>query len=466
MKLSDALRIEQPQSIAFVGAGGKTTALFNLARQLPPPVIVTTTTHLAKWQIVLADKHIQISPEDDITDHLHVDLNGVLLITGSEIQDERMSGLDFNTLEHLYGFTCDSNISLLIEADGSKQRPLKAPAEHEPVIPDFVDKVVVMAGLSALDQPLSEAWVHRPERFATLSGLPINESLSIDAIVSVLTNQNGGLKGIPKDAEVIALLNQADTPELLSKAKVLSSRILPYFQSVIIASLNNLNRSLDGQEHNDEDPMENEFVGKKGVISVIEQVAGIILAAGSSSRLGTPKQLLNWQGITFIAQAISNAQESRLSPIVVVIGAFSEKIEKVIKNKAVNIVNNAEWFLGQSTSIRAGLNELPQGIGAVVFLLVDQPQISPLLINKLIDTHANSLSSIVMPIVDGKRGNPVLFDQRTFPDLLSLEGDIGGRKLFSQYNPEWVEWFDTSVLTDVDTTDDYDQLIGLMDKDP
>ncbi len=463
MKLSEALRIEQPQSIAFVGAGGKTTALFNLARQLPPPVIVTTTTHLAKWQIVLADQHIQISPEDDITDHLLVDLSGVLLITGSELQDERMSGLDFHTLEHLYGFASDANISLLIEADGSKQRPLKAPAEHEPVIPDFVDKVVVVAGLSALDQPLSEAWVHRPEKFAGLSGLAINESISLDAIVSVLTNQKGGLKGIPKDADVTVLLNQADTPELLSKAKFLSSLLLPYYQSVIIASLKNSNQYINGQAYDDEHQIDNRFVGGEGVISVIEQVAGIILAAGRSSRIGTPKQLLNWQGRTFIEQAILNAQESRLSPVVVVIGAFSEKIEKVIINQAVNIVINEEWSLGQSTSIRAGLNKLPQGIGAVVFLLVDQPHISPLLINKLIDTHASSLSSIVVPIIDGKRGNPVLFDQRTFPDLRMLEGDIGGRKLFSQYHPEWVEWFDTSVLTDVDTIDDYDQLIERMD---
>ncbi len=463
MKLSEALRIEQPQSIAFVGAGGKTTALFNLARQLPPPVIVTTTTHLAKWQIVLADQHIQISPEDDITDHLLVDLSGVLLITGSELQDERMSGLDFHTLEHLYGFASDANISLLIEADGSKQRPLKAPAEHEPVIPDFVDKVVVVAGLSALDQPLSEAWVHRPEKFAGLSGLAINESISLDAIVSVLTNQKGGLKGIPKDADVTVLLNQADTPELLSKAKFLSSLLLPYYQSVIIASLKNSNQYINGQAYDDEHQIDNRFVGGEGVISVIEQVAGIILAAGRSSRIGTPKQLLNWQGRTFIEQAILNAQESRLSPVVVVIGAFSEKIEKVIINQAVNIVINEEWSLGQSTSIRAGLNELPQGVGAVVFLLVDQPHISPLLINKLIDTHANSLSSIVVPIIDGKRGNPVLFDQRTFSSLRMLKGDIGGRKLFSQYHPEWVEWFDTSVLTDVDTTDDYDQLIERMD---
>jgi molybdenum cofactor cytidylyltransferase len=443
MNLSDALRIEQPQSIAFVGAGGKTTALFNLARQLPAPVIVTTTTHLAKWQIVLADKHLPISPDDDIMNHLNVNLGGVLLITGPELRDKRLSGLDLNTLEHLYTFTCKSNISLLIEADGSMLRPLKAPAEHEPAIPGFVDKVVVVAGLSALDQPLSEAWVHRPERFAGLSGLAINESISLDALASVLTNQEGGLKGVPNDADVTTLLNQADTPELLSKAKYLSSLLLPYYQSVIIASLKNPNQSINRQAQDDEHQMDNGYFGKEGVISVIEQVAGIILAAGSSSRLGTPKQLLYWQGRTFIEQAILNAQESRLSPIVVVIGAFSEKIEKFITNKAVNIVINEEWSLGQSASIRAGVNELPQGIGAVVFLLVDQPHISPLLINKLIDTHANSLSSIVVPIIDGKRGNPVLFDQRTFPDLRMLEGDIGGRKLFSKYHPEWVEWFDT-----------------------
>ena len=102
-----------------------------------------------------------------------------------------------------------NELPLLVEADGSRRLPLKAPAPHEPVIPEWVNTVVVVAGLSGLGKLLDPAWVHRPEIFAHLSGLELNAPVTSDGLINVLTHPQGGLKDIPYGARRVALLNQA-----------------------------------------------------------------------------------------------------------------------------------------------------------------------------------------------------------------------------------------------------------------
>ena len=213
MQLIRALRLSQTSCIAIVGAGGKTTALFQIARQFNGPVILTATTHLGGWQIPLADQHIIASSPDDLAG---IRFNGVTLVTGPFRQDNRTEGVDKDILFWLRAETKKLNIPLLIEADGSRQRPLKAPTVHEPAIPDFVDSVLVVAGLSGLGKPLTDETVHRPEIFAELSGLKINETITSEALIRVLIHPNGGLKSIPPQTRRMVLLNQADTPELQS----------------------------------------------------------------------------------------------------------------------------------------------------------------------------------------------------------------------------------------------------------
>jgi molybdenum cofactor cytidylyltransferase len=83
------------------------------------------------------------------------------------------------------------------------------------------------------------------------------------------------------------------------------------------------------------------------------------------------------------------------------------------------------------------------------------------LLRSLVDLHASTLAPLAAPMVDGRRANPVLFDRRTFPDLLALEGDTGGRSLFSKYQPVWLPWLDSSLVLDVDTQEDYERLLAL-----
>jgi molybdenum cofactor cytidylyltransferase len=471
LNLIRALRVECSSRIAFVGAGGKTTALFQLARELInekaiTTVVVTGTSHLGAWQIPLADLHIVAESTASLEENKYR-LQGVVLVTG-ELGGDRTKPLNEETLNWLHQYCDKHSIPLLIEADGSRQKPLKAWSAHEPPIPSFVDQVVQVVGLTGLQQSLTDQYVHRPEIFSARSGLTIGERVTTDALISVLKHPKGGLKNIPAHAHRTILLNQADTPELQAIAHGLVQPLISIFHSVIICSLQ-----------------------QETVFAVHEPVAGIVLAAGESARFGNTKQLLDWKGEPFVRAVALTALEAGLSPVIVVTGANAEKVELVLENLNVIIVRNEDWKSGQGSSIKAGVSSLtspPPGlpqirhgdfgfqeipsvgfgggarraeeVGAAVFLLTDQPQITTSILRALVQRHAESLSPVVAPMVMDQRANPVLFDRETFVDLVTLEGDVGGRAIFHKHRVEYLPWHDDRLLLDVDTPEMYERLIA------
>jgi len=179
-----ALRAETSPCIAFVGAGGKTTAMFQLARSLPAPVIVTATSHLGAWQVELADHHI-VSDSPGPLEELEHGLQGVILVTGG-LDGDRTRPVDEELPAWLHEYCGYHAIPLLVEADGSRQKPLKAWADHEPAIPAFADQVVQVVGLSALGKPLQEQDVQRVEIFSRRSGLHPGGTITSDAILKTL----------------------------------------------------------------------------------------------------------------------------------------------------------------------------------------------------------------------------------------------------------------------------------------
>ena len=468
ISLAQALRymgvsavFKRPPRLAFVGAGGKTTAMFTLARALieggTEAVFVTTSTHLGVEQAKLSDRHLRI---DKVTELPSSAPKGVTLFTGQEVADGRLAGLDDEVLSVLKERSESENVALLIEADGSRMRPLKAPAGHEPAIPGFVDTVVVVAGLTGLGKPLSVDWVHRPERFAELAGLRVGEVITIQALAKVLTHPLGGLKGIPAEARRILLLNQGYTVDLQAAGKEIAEQCLEAFQSVIMAAVTlDLTPSLSpaGRGEKTITP-----VAFPLIVSVYEPNAIILLAAGASSRFGSPKQLIDWRGKPLVRHVAELALASGCGLVRVVVGAFSEQVRRALAGLPVEIVENPEWQEGQAASVRTGTRELPTDIGAALFLLVDQPQVPVELLQGLFDLHAQTLAPLTAPQCQGRRANPALFDRVTFPDLLALKGDIGGRALFAspeKFPAAWLPWEDETLLWDVDTEEDYKKLI-------
>lgn len=433
--LRRALRLGATAQVAFVGAGGKTTAMFRAARQFETPVLVTTSTHLSVEQVALGDQHVILSSVADIQKLKPETLPQVTVVTGPKNPEQRMTAVPSELLVALGQFARQHDYPLLIEADGARRLALKAPADHEPPIPAFVDTVVVVAGLSALGQPVETA-THRPQHFAEVSGLSVADPVSEEAVTRMLIHPMGGLKNVPATAQRVALLNQADSPNLQATARRMAEPLLTKYDSVVVSSLRN------GQ-----------------AIGVHERIAGILLAAGASERLGRPKQLLDWHGKPFVRQVAETALAAGLSPVVVVTGADAEKIEQGVSDLEVKIVRNPQWRAGQSSSVKAGLVALGERVGGALFLVVDQPQLPVALIKALQEEHAASLAPIVATMVGGRRSNPVLFDRNTFPDFDSIEGDVGGRAIFAKHPVSWVPWLDISLAIDVDTMEDYLRLL-------
>jgi len=235
--LKTALGLGEIPRVAFVGSGGKTTALFQLANEYTSPVIVTATSRLEIFQTKLADHHFQFDESQGWNCSIPLSLSGVTLFSGTKSM-RSVSGLKENPLQEVLSLADKASIPLLIEADGSRRHPLKAPDEHEPPIPKFVDTVVVVAGLSALGKPCTADWVHRPEVYSKRAGLQLGDPISMAAMKNVLCHPHGGLKNIPGHARKIALLNQADTPDLCEIAEQLSHRLLASFDRVVVSALN------------------------------------------------------------------------------------------------------------------------------------------------------------------------------------------------------------------------------------
>ena len=429
-------RSSSAQIYAFVGAGGKTTAIFQLAREMfrasSAPVFVTATTHLGIWQTSNADQHISVTDTKTLET---LELKGVMLFTG-KAGTERTDPVNEEVLNWLRAAAKENHIPLLIEADGSRQLSLKAPAAHEPPIPNFSDIVVCVAGLSALGKPIHEA-THRPEIFSALTGLELNQPISPESIVHMLTHPQGGLKNIPPHAQKVALLNQSETDDTQAIGGNMAGELLRHFDSVLVGSL-----------------MSNK-------LQTFEKTAGIILAAGSSTRFGSPKQLLDWKGQPFVRHVAETALKAGLSPVVVATGAYSEKVQEAVKGLPVEIVHNEDHKQGQGTTVARAVASLPPETGSAVFLLADQPQIPVEIVRALVESHINKMQDIIIPLVlEERRANPVLFDRVTFPNLMKLTGDVGGRAVFSMHKVEFLPWHDDKLLFDVDTPEDYQRLIN------
>ncbi len=217
MNIAEALQPGLPARIAIVGGGGKTTAMFQLARQLPGLVWITTTTHLGTDQLDEVDQHFILCEPAEIDLPL-LKSRRTTLITGMFTPDYRVRGPEADVMKELLTIADKKSISFIVEADGSRSHPIKAPGEIEPVIPDWARMVVVVAGLTALDKPFKSEWVHRSERFKVLTGVHPGEPITMNLLTKLLVHPQGGLKGIPANAERVVLLNQTDTPELREQA--------------------------------------------------------------------------------------------------------------------------------------------------------------------------------------------------------------------------------------------------------
>jgi molybdenum cofactor cytidylyltransferase len=195
--------------------------------------------------------------------------------------------------------------------------------------------------------------------------------------------------------------------------------------------------------------------------SPVRNAAGILLAAGTSSRMGTPKQLLAAHGQSLLAQIIHEAVNSDLGSVVLVLGYRAEEIRdaigNVLRHPKLKLIENRFYKQGISTSIIAGLKEAEKESDHVMILLADMPHIKTNLINLLLHQYLDSNLPLGAIEIEGKRSHPVVFNRTLYHRLYRLKGDVGARELFREHGHRvcLVEPLDFVDDRDIDTREDY-----------
>src|SRR2546430_17574412 len=156
-------------------------------------------------------------------------------------------------------------------------------------------------------------------------------------------------------------------------------------------------------------------------------LAAVILSGGASSRMGSPKALLSYQGRPFLEHLLEVTSHRNVGVRRVVLGAHAEPIAKSVELKADEIVINEDWEKGQLSSIQAALRSLPSGTDGMLLCLIDHPLISTALVQELIEQFYKNKSPIVLPLYEGRRGHPVIFSAALYDELLHAPLETGAR---------------------------------------
>ena len=226
--------------VALVGGGGKTTAMFRLAREMVEKggsAITTTTTRIFGAQIALAPAHVGSGATREnisaaLAAHRHV-----LVIGDTNPKDGKAEGVSLDLFERLRAWF--PGVCILNEADGSRMRPFKAPAAHEPVIPVETTLVVPVVGADVFGKPLDAESVHRPELISALSGAPLGSPITPEVVARVLAHPEGGRKAVPSGARVVVLINKVESLPDRKPAHEAAERLLrePAIASVVLTAL-------------------------------------------------------------------------------------------------------------------------------------------------------------------------------------------------------------------------------------
>lgn len=442
--------------VAIVGGGGKTGLMFALARALPGRVITTTTTRIFAAQTRLAPAVCLFQPGDEPDPELSrakfanlagvirpgdygllsecLDRHGRCLVIG-RLAGDKASGVPVEIPGH---FLARPDVDfVLVEADGSRMRPCKAPAEHEPVIPPESTVVVPVAGIDALGGRLVDV-AHRPERVAELTGLHPDDPLTIPALATLLSHSQGGLKAVPDGARVIALLNKVESAAQLASARQVARLLLAHerIDRVVIGAVSR------------EQPVQ----------EVRRRVTAVVLAAGASARMGQTKQLLPWGETTVLGRILLNLQASSASDLLVVTGYEAEAVAAEAAVFDVPVCYNPDFATGEMiSSLQVAVRGLHPDRAAVLVMLADQPQVEPAIIDQLLDAYAESGAALVAPQFNGQRGNPVIIDRSLFPELLALPVGEAPRALLRRHAErlQLVEVGSPAILQDIDNPDQY-----------
>jgi molybdenum cofactor cytidylyltransferase len=492
LTLAGALGVSPGEVVALVGGGGKTAAMFRLAAELVSQggrVLVTTTTHIfPPSSPELPPAILSGTLEELLMEARDAFQRHPLLVAARGLNpDGRLAGIDPAWVAPLREQLPVSNI--LVEADGSRGRPFKAPAAHEPAIPSATDLVVAVAGLSVIGERLAEEWVHRAEQVAALTGMQPGDHINAAAVARVLLHPEGGRKGVPAGARMAVLLNQADDEARLESGRAIARSLMEAdaISPIVIAALSPSGKNEKGLCQDFQSPAAQlgcvrEFFFRTGdelapfPASPPAAVAAIVLAAGQATRMGMFKLGMRLGGKSLLRRVVEAALAAPVEEVVAVLGQGAAELRQELPDdQRVRAVYNPDFALGQSASLKAGINALAAHTQAAVIVLGDQPLISTEAIAALVAAFRRQRPALAQtfyrlprqpaepgrsPETTSRRaGHPVLFSRELFAELLRVTGDQGGRELLARHGEKLLAvHLDQEPPVDIDTMEDYLEL--------
>jgi molybdenum cofactor cytidylyltransferase len=435
--LARALRVGRRSVVSFVGGGGKTTSMFRLAAELCAAglrVVTTTTTHISKDQVHFSPASMDVQEIASLTAQL--DAHGQCLVIGAPDGKGRVFGA---SSELIAALSARSDVdAVLVEADGSRSRPFKAPGEHEPVVPETTTILVPIVGLNTIGQSLDEDHVHRSELAAALAQVPVGSIITAETVARVLSHPEGGAKHCPAGARLVPLLNKADTEASIQTATEVAGKLIesPIVDTVAVCCMQR----------------------ERPVLEAWAPVAAIVLEAGQRVPFGSAKQIPPSESSTLVVRSVKAALEAGLEPVIILIGHDRESLEKALAGLPVRFVLNSESAEGQGTSLRKSLEALPSRTGAALCLFADQPPVSAAMIRTIVQAHRRTFAAACVP-VEQQNGNSILFDKRLFCELKELQGDFDERTLLGKYAGSVVAVSSNSdALYYIDAPEDCDRM--------
>ncbi|MCB9148309.1 MAG: putative selenium-dependent hydroxylase accessory protein YqeC [Caldilineaceae bacterium] len=470
-----------PHVISFVGGGGKSSALFGLAKAIADRghrVISTSTTHLGAEQLALAPSVVRVTnnslplPQlaEALAQHNHCLLIGAAISHASDASlktpmpaEMRLKGLPIPMIDELVNHCAQLGVSaLLVEADGSKRRPIKAPATYEPAVPTATTMLITVMGLDAVGHPITEEFVHRPELLKQLlheysaSSLPVEPAppapaldapmrLTPSMMAHLLLHPNGGAKNLPPLARHVLLLNKAESPVLLAVARLIRQQFPSDAPLCLMGAVG--------------------FAPQNPIQERWAPLGIAVLAAGQSRRMGRSKQLSTADGEIMVVRAVRVALASGAEQTVVVTGAYAPQVEEQLRAALgadftrLHLVHNPDWASGQASSVRCAIQNFAPHIAAAAIMPVDQPFLSPLLLKQIFQRWRLGAQMVAPAVQSQMRGAPALFDRTMWDELATVDGDVGARVVLRRY-ADAVSTVETSALQlqDIDTPEDLARL--------
>ena len=213
---------QEEHIITLVGAGGKTSLMFALARAFRDrgeKVITTTTTRIRVPTRQQSKNLVLLDNADDYKSQVEKDLTrtGHVTLAEKRLPENKVQGIDSRVLEDI--FTASSADRMIVEADGARGMSLKAPGKHEPVVPAATDLFIAMTGLDCIGQPLTDDHVFRPQLVASLTGQKSGSTITTETIARLIVHPKGMCKGCPHNSRIVIFLNKADNFLALKKAR-------------------------------------------------------------------------------------------------------------------------------------------------------------------------------------------------------------------------------------------------------